>query len=651
MPLPFLVLDFETYYDRAYSLRRLTVPEYVHDPRFRAHGIAVRHPDGRAAFHWDTTTAIRELQGEYGAAFERAIVVVHNALFDLYILARKFGVRPARFLDTLALAHHVHGRKGAGGGESASLKALAERYGLQAKGELDFMCGVIEPDPRQRANLERYALDDVEITCQLAQKLLPKITQPEVELPLIMHTTRLFTERGVHVDLNALAVLRAEILADCERWFRDAGADPKTLASNAQFANLLMRALQRTGRLVPLKPGKNGLIPAIAKKDTAMQALAEDDDPVVATLVQARLGKRSADQLLARLDTMVRIANATRGALPVHLVYYGAHTGRFAGGGKFNIQNLGRTGHGERIRGLIRPANGSLFVVGDLAQIEARVLAWLAGQTDLVAAFREGQDIYSQFASGVFGREVRKPRKDDAPEHASRLKADRQIGKQAMLGLGYSMGALRFMNTLRADPLAAPLFDLGVLTPLICRDIVHRYRETYSEIPALWNRLEDAFREALNGCTLSLNGLALQRADESVLVWLPNGRALRYPNARLEEAQRSIHFLDANGEEAEFTPEGASIVYGRDKGLYGGKLTENVVQAIARDVLAEAILGLEQMGYPVMFHVHDEVVVEVPAERAEAAITAVKQMLEGPRPWAPGLPLLAEVDSCDRYAK
>src|SRR6185295_10156650 len=115
-----------------------------------------------------------------------------------------------------------------------------------------------------------------------------------------------------------------------------------------QFAELLGQALERSGRKVPLKQGRNGLIPKIAKSDPEMQDFVEDDDPVVAALAGARLARGTAAQLVSRLETLRRIATATRGYLPVNLVFHGAFTGRFSGGGGFNIQNLPKGPFGKR---------------------------------------------------------------------------------------------------------------------------------------------------------------------------------------------------------------------------------------------------------------------------------------------------------------
>ncbi|HLX68482.1 MAG TPA: DNA polymerase [Verrucomicrobiae bacterium] len=652
MSLPLLVLDFESYFDRDFSLRKMTIPEYVADPRFHPHGLAIRHPDGRCEFRTDVTVALEELKTQYGASLERAVVVVHNAHFDLFVLNKKFDIRPAKFIDTKMLTYHVHGRRHVGGGTDASLKSLAGLYGLPAKGDLDFMCGVLEPNAVQQAQLADYARNDVEITYQLALKLIPEVSNPEIEIPIMMHTIRLFTERSMAVDMQRIQELEQQIKSKTLDWLSKTGATPEQISKDREFARLLEIALARTGRLVPLKPGKRGLIPAIAKKDEAMQAMLEDSDPVVAYLANARVKKKSENQLLKKLETLRRIVTSLGGFLAIVLEYWGAVTGRFTGGGKFNIQNLGKEGFGLEMRKLLAACSGCKLVVGDAAQIEARVLAWCAKQPELLDGFQREADIYSTFASEqVFHCEVRKPGKHEPPEVKAFHDPRRQVGKESILGLGYSMGALKFMNNLRAKPATAKLFVEGVLTPLLCRDIVSAYRSRYPEIPQFWADLDNCFRQAINGIQNTVGPVRFEKRKDTVLIWLPSGRALRYPNARLTTKPRTIRYLDQNGQEAEFMPEGDCIVYGKDITLYGGKICENIVQAIARDVLVEAILHLESEGWKVVFHVHDEIVIECLEEQAESCRAALEAALRRAPAWGQGLPLNSEVNIVDQYTK
>jgi DNA polymerase bacteriophage-type len=646
-----IVIDFETYFDQAYSLKKLTIPEYVHDARFKMHGIAIWRPGRKSEFRADAAAAITELQAEFGQDLERTTVVCHHAQFDLYILNHLYSVRPRFLVDTLQLARHVHGSGRDGAAVALSLKALAERYGLERKLELEFMEGLREPDPQQMADLAAYACRDVEITAALMEKLLPQLTRPTVELAIQMHTVRLFTERSVRVDVEGIAELESAVLEETRQAHEAAGVTPEITASDKLFVERLECSLAMSQRSVPLKQGKKGMIPATAKDDLAMQQLLTDSDPVVAALARARVAKKSQDQKLARLGTLRRIAAATGGVLPPYLAYCGGRTGRFSGGDGFNIQNLSRNGLGGQIRGLLKARPGHVLVIADLSQIEARITAWCAGQHEMLEAFRAGRDLYSEFASQTFGREVRKPRDTDQPHVKQELTALRQVGKAAVLGLGFGQGALRFLEALQAAPETAELFATGQLNPRACREIVDRYRSGYPEIQRFWRELEDAAGASVNGGSASVGPLRLERQGETTLLWLPSGRALRYPDLRLEVIARSIKYLDRNGIVQEFTPEGHSLTYGGDTSLYGAKLCENIVQAMARDLLVEAILRMEQRGLRVLFHVHDEVIIEVPAVAADPARLLVEYELKQVPGWAEGLPVMCEVAVADRYGK
>lgn len=646
-----LTLDFETYYDNEYTLKKLSIPEYVHDPRFHVHGLAIRWPDGRKEFRADVAVALHELRSQFGATLENVTVLCHNAAFDLYVLNHTYGIKPIYFTDTMLLAYHVHGRREKGNGEAASLSALADRYGLGPKGNLDFMSGVREPNAFQFADLAIYAQQDVEITYQLVERLLPEITRPEVELLILMHTVLLVTERAIRVDAAGIAPLEEQIRQDKEQFLKSAGVTPEAISKDTIFAPLLATALARTGRSLPMKQGKHKLIPATARTDQEMQALADDDDPAVAALASARLSKKAEDQRLARLDTLRHIAAATGGWLPPHLVYYGARTGRFAGGGGFNIQNLGRSGPASGVRRLLLPRSGRVFVIADLAQIEARIVAWLAGEVGLVEAFRDGREIYSEFATTTLGREVRKPTDGDADDVKEELEALRQVGKQAVLGLGFGMGALKFMNRLRATPKLAPLFRSGLLTPLICRDIVQTFRRGYPCIPRFWEELDAALHSSIDGLESQVGRIRVDRCNDLTRVWLPSGRALRYPNLRLSDEPRTIKYLDLDGMEAEFMPDGPSLTYGANTSIYGGMLCENVAQATARDLLVEAILRLEKRDLPILFHCHDEVVVEAVETQSEHAMQGVAAEMTRVPQWAEGLPVGCAVRSSCSYSK
>jgi hypothetical protein len=642
--LPRLVLDLETYYDGSCSLKKMDITAYVRDPRFRIHGVAVAYPDGRKEFRTDVIVLISELRAAYGERLERVAVVMHNAYFDCFALYHLHGLEINRIIDTMLLSRLLDGTD-----EDHDLGAVARRYGLPAKGELEFMKGVREPDASQLQRLRDYAVNDVEITAGLADILVPKAEARPIELWAMDHSVRMFVERPLAVDAATVEKAKAALEKSIAGKVAASGLDETSIRSTTRFPEALQAALAKTGREMPMKPSKKGRIPAIAKGDPEREALLADPDPGVRALMCAKAAVSSAGNARSRLQRLS--ASGGRG----HFIhgYCGAGTGRYAGGGGFNIQNLRHAEGGEAeedVSALTRRALGAppatAMVSADASQIEARVLAHLAGQEDLHDAFAQGRDVYSEFSSCQFGREVRKPRKDDTPEHAAGLRRYRQIGKQAILGLGYGMGAAGFIRTSKSKPELAELFASGVLDDSVCSGTVYGYRDTYPKIREFWDACESAVRSAVEGSPSHVNGIGFRVNNGTLLIALPSGRELVYPRIRTEPpTYETREYMDRVGVTQSYCDDSPTIVYGDGALLYGGKIVENIVQAFSRDLLVETMFRLEAAGLRVVHHCHDSVTVAVPeseAETAKARLVAEWRNVPG---WAEGLVLDAEAKS------
>lgn len=642
-----IVIDFETYYDADYSLRKLSYPEYIRDERFAVHLLGVDFGNGRQEFV-EPKYIQRVLFG-----MRKDIIVGHNLFFDAGVLAWRYNFRPAHMIDTLFLANHVLG-SARDGGERNDLGTLATRLGLSTnKGDLGFMKGVRKPSPAQMGMLKEYLGDDLTITREVLRKLLPDVSNADFELWLADHTLRIYTDKSLSVDMGLIHKTRK--LVEDRRTERVAasGVDKTVLSSNQQFAGELTKRLNTAKIPVPMKksPATGKMIPALAKGDAAFLALTESKDDAVRNLIRGRLVEKSATQALARLNTLERFADA---GIPVHLVYYGAHTGRFAAGGGFNFQNLTSPARAidpvdreiaTSIRAAIIPGDGNVFVAQDASQIEARGLAWLAGEQSILDAFAGGADIYSQFISGVVGEDIHKPKGDEAPDVQQRLKLMRQIGKEAVLGLGYSMGVDKFMFTLRAkDRTIAKMIDEGKLTVKFGAKVVSTYREKYPNIVQFWADLNDAFLAAYRGAVREVGFLEFRRLKDrsGVGITLPSSRILYYRHLRMEKRTGETTFTDAKGKSQTVERKGMELKHGNGQRIYGGLLAENITQAVARDILAEAILTVEQAGVPVVLHVHDEIVARVPEVQGPAALKLLETALSTPPAWGKGLVLAAE---------
>ena len=277
---------------------------------------------------------------------------------------------------------------------------------------------------------------------------------------------------------------------------------------------------------------------------------------------------------------------------------------------------------------LIAPI-GLVFILADSAQIEARGTAWLSGQADLLAAFTRDEDVYSAFATEVLSAPCRKPRSNDPAPVAKLYAGRRAIGKVGILGMGYGMGADRALEYMLTYPELESKVESGEIDWNFCKRFVDTYRKKYYMIPKLWRDLENAFRYTTKyGQTQILRGLTLSREAGKTVVTLPSGRALFYPHAAIS-ADENIRWH-----------------WGK---LWGGTLTENVVQAMSRDVLAEAILRIEARGVRIGHHVYDSVVASVLESRASDALKTIEEELRRRPTWAPDWPLNVEASISERY--
>lgn len=366
------------------------------------------------------------MQTEYGQSFENVTVVMHNAVFDAYILKEVFGITPHFIVDTMLMSRLLNGPF-----LSASLDDVAKRYGLDGKLDLEFTKGIRELSPVQISELRQYAIRDVSLTRQLADKLLPLV--PPEELQIINHTIKCFLNSPLLIDTPVVLKAR-QALGD--------GITPAILPytlgelrSNPSFIKILQHV--SGGKVdVLMKPGANGDVPALAKDDKFMKGLLCHENPEVKALAEKRLLAQSFPAFQKRLDYLYGTAGLTNGVMPVYLSYARAISGRFSGGNRCNIQNLPipeRLGNqllkdaAMSIRKALHAPKGYVLVAVDACQIEARILAWITGEKILCDAFAAGKDIYSEFASATFNEHVEKAY-GDTPE-AKRMNGLRTVGK------------------------------------------------------------------------------------------------------------------------------------------------------------------------------------------------------------------------------
>ena len=423
-----------------------------------------------------------------------------------------------------------------------------------------------------------------------------------MERDLIDATIKKFTRPVFELDEHLLQERYATVLLTKDAALADAGLETRDmLMSNPQFADALMAL----GVVPPTKisPRTGRETYAFAKNDHAFKELLEHDDLRVQSLVAARLQLKSTQEE-TRLKRFISLAQ-TSDKVGIPLLYYGAHTGRMSGWDKLNLQNLPR---GSALRRSLKAPEGYSVVAGDLSQIEARITACLAGQDDLVAQFARGEDVYVNFGRRIFN-------KDEI------TKEERFVAKTCILGLGFQVGGNKLFETLRAGD--ADITDNAAM------QYVNTYRQTYRKIPDLWYELQDLIPYMANNGFKQLGPIITGPG----CIVLPNGMRLNYP-------------------ELEKRDDGWSYLYrGTRVKLYGGKLCENLVQALARIIIATIEHRLYTRGWLSALQVHDELVYVVRTAQAEQFAKALERAMTIPVEWMPDLPLACEVGIGPNYAE
>lgn len=493
-------------------------------------------------------------------------------------------------------------------------------------------------DPARWELFKEYNAQDVTTEMEIERRL-SLITVPDW-LQRQWETDLLINARGVAVDMEMVNGA-LEIGATVRERLTQEAVRISGLSNPNSVQQLSAWLEQETGEEV-----------TDLRKDTVAKMIAQaPDNPEVQRMLEIRqeLGKTSTKKYDA-IEQAVCPDGRVRGLLQ----FYGANrTGRWAGR-LVQVQNLPRTytqplelarnlvkqrkldnlrliygSVPDTLSQLIRTAfvasDGNVLIDADFSAIEARVISWLAGEQWRLDVFKTHGKIYEASASQMFGVPIERIKKGN-PEYALRQK-----GKVAELALGYQGGAGALINMGALD-MGIPEDDLP--------DIVQRWRDTNKRICDLWYKMNSAAVEAIStGCSVGVGRLLVSceydaaHEVEYLTVLLPSGRKLYYNSPQIGENKwggPSISYMGMD----QTTKKWKRIE------TYGGKLVENCVQAVARDCLAQAIENLEKEGLPVVFHIHDEVVIDCRADTA--TLDDVVNIMSRPIPWAPGLPLNAD---------
>jgi hypothetical protein len=626
-----LGVDFETYYDGDYSLKKMENAQYVMDARFEIIGVSVKFETLPTIW---VTGELEEIRTELAKIpWDKVRMISHNARFDASILEWRLGLKAAKYLCTMVGSRpHYVGKVG-----SVGLGNLAEYLKLGKKGDIvTMMQGLHREDlPAQHmADYAEYCKQDTDLSVGIAKNLLTIL--PEDELELIDLTLKKYLRPQLMLDnqklverIDELGRQETALLNDMNKKY---GLELADFRSRTRFAGHLGKLIA-----VPMKPGKSKKHPdkqtyAFAKDDLEFKRLLAHQWEKVRDLVSAKLALSSTMEY-SRLVRLLDLSTVMNGMLPVPLVYYGAHPGRLSGDEKINMQNLPRVVRDKATkaikRGHLRFAvvaqPGYEIVAGDFSNIEARMVATLAEQWDLVEAFRTGRDVYAEFATKIYGYAI------DNKTHEK----ERFVGKTCILGLGYGMGWAKFQLKMAQEGI--------IIDEREAKRIVYLYRETYGNIPKLWAKLEFMMSKFVTEPTGMFVWGPLTFLHERII--LPNGMPIMYPD--LKRTPDGLKFKSRKYQ-AIMDPDETSA-YAEGSKIWGGHICENVSQGLARIVATGAELRLAKRNLRAPLQVHDELVYHIPKILVAQVIPVIDYEMTRPVEWLPNLPIAVEIHHGPTY--
>lgn len=684
-----ITLDFETYWSsKDYTLSKVGPISYIRDARFEAQLLGIRVNEGPAEVFeaGDIAYVLRALELHK----PNRVCVGHNLCgFDGLILAEQYGIHPWKVMDTMVAMRWV-GLSRIMGESHAALTAKLQNGEKEA--------GTVISDGKhwphdftedERARFKKYCRDDV-IQCY------DNFADMRPYLPVDLYdsctmTLRMATQSKFYLDKNLLMQYAAEqdaavskARADLQRIFafssdaeflkavrsaptfttmlRQLGVEPPMKFSEAKTATAVAKATA-LAEAVSGTPEAAAILeniasgaydqysPALSKNDLEFTALLEHPDERVVQLVQTRL-EHNSSILRSRTDRFLALAESGK-PMPIMLNLMKAHTSRFAAGSSegsdgLNVQNINKRNPKQlTLRKAIRVPTGYKLVAADSRQIEARMLPYQAGEEVLLSHFREGRDPYAEQASSIYGIPA-KEIYEGAKAGDKKLKAYRNVGKTAVLSAGYGVGAKKFSDTLLRSGIRLNN-DLDKHYEM-AKEAHAIYRATNPNIVAFWKLCQGIVEDLASGGSGVFGGptgasyrygwhAPLPGLDKEPTIWLPSGFPLVYHNLRCVAGDRKYEYVYDR-------PKGRSMVPTR---LYGGSLTENLIQGTSAQMLQWQALGIMRDGITVAFNIHDAWGAVAEDARVDAVVDRMTYWMSSVPEWLPDFPVDCEVEVGDDF--
>lgn len=635
-------LDFETFYSVSYTLRKMSTSLYIFDEQFHSHGVGIRKTGENSASYFQTERIPSVLKT---IDWSITALLCHHTQFDALILSHHYNITPAYYLCSMSMARPMFKNT-----VGVGLDKLAKHLGFQGKTS-DILArtkGIRNLNFRDEFEMGEYCKQDITEMDQVYNYLESHTTEQEFEL--INLTVKMYAEPIFEVDIPRIekeikaqihkrdvAVLRTGLLpgyaeaiktlsdpslrAFCRlQDIKNIGGSPveeisKILRSAPKFA----LALENLGVQPPKKisPTTGNMTYAFAKTDLDYIALGEHPNAKVRYLYKGRLAAKST----TALDKATKLlAMSAFGPIPVYLNYWAAQTGRWSGGDKIQLQNMPRGG--EMRKSIIAPDGHELTVI-DSSGIEMRILAWLSKNESMLRDIRTGLDTYKKMAANIYNI-----------TYESINKLQRFIGKIAILGLGYGMSGTKFQLVLKQGIMGPPV----KISLQEAERVVQIFRTVNYPVPQLWTRAHTWLQAMMEGTSYDpITYMGITFSEGKVV--MPTGAILYYPGLRGDPTHIPGHYNNLNYQSGNFK-----------KYIYGALFVENIVQSLARLIIAEQMLAINKK-IPVLLMVHDEVVCATPIPMREYCEDFMYKCFTTNPTWCPDLPLDAEYGTEKEYSK